>query len=229
MRDRALEATVRDLLKYDERLQGLAVEVRVDGGVAHADGWVPSPECRTRLREALVALRGIYAVWDGVLVGNQQRLRILDVGCGRTKQKLGALGVDLFPVPGVGVVADVRAGLPFRDASVDRIYAVHVLEHVVDVVPVMNELHRVLLPGGVLHVMSPHWQAIGAVRPDARAVLGLCVLVRRRVRARRPRAGAEPGRAGHRGAARPLLRLKSKVTPRGGRRVGVRRPAPGPP
>ena len=65
--------------------------------------------------------------------------------------------------PGVDVVADLRAGLPLADRSVDRIYAVHVLEHVLDLVPLMNELHRVLADDGVLHVLSPHWQAIGAV------------------------------------------------------------------
>ena len=37
------------------------------------------------------------------------------------------------------------------------------LDEVIDLVPVMNELHRVVADGGVLHVLSPHWQAIAAV------------------------------------------------------------------
>jgi hypothetical protein len=40
---------------------------------------------------------------------------------------------------------------------------VHVLEHVLDLVSLMDELHRVLADDGVLHVLSPHWQSIAAV------------------------------------------------------------------
>ncbi len=39
----------------------------------------------------------------------------------------------------------------------------HILEHVLDLVSLMDELHRVLADDGVLHVLSPHWQSIGAV------------------------------------------------------------------
>jgi SAM-dependent methyltransferase len=168
LRDRWLEDVVAGLLRHDERLRGLAddVDVRFDGGVAHVEGRVPTDDDRERLREAVCALRGVYAFWDGLVVGDpsQRRpLRVLDIGSGGTKQKAGSVGVDLFRTPGVDVVADIRQGLPFEDRSVDRIYAVHVLEHVIDLVGVMNELHRVLADDGVLHVLSPHWQAIGAV------------------------------------------------------------------
>jgi SAM-dependent methyltransferase len=165
LRDRWLEDVVAGLLRHDERLRGLAdqVTVRFDGGVAHADGQVPTAGDRELLRETVCSLRGVYAFWDGVRVGEQEVLRTLDVGSGGTKQKTRSVGVDMYPAPGVDVLADLRQGLPFADGSVDRVYAVHVLEHVIDLVPVLNELHRILAHDGVLHVLSPHWHSIAAV------------------------------------------------------------------
>lgn len=163
LRDRWLERTVRGLLAHDDRLRRLDVAVRFDGGVAHVEGHVETEGDRHALRAAVCALRGVHAMWDGLTVGAQERLRVLDVGAGGTKQKAYAVGVDLVAGSDVDVVADLTTGVPFADASVDRIYAVHVLEHVLDLVAVMNELHRVLRDGGVLHVMSPHWRSVNAV------------------------------------------------------------------
>jgi SAM-dependent methyltransferase len=163
LRDRWLEDVVEGLLAHDDRLRGLDVHVRFDGGVAHVEGCVASQAERERLREAVCSLRGVYAMWDGLVVGDRPTLRTIDVGCGGTKQRSTSYGVDLFPAPGVDVLADLTAALPFADRSVDRVYAVHVLEHVLDLVGVMNELHRVLADDGVLHVLSPHWQSVAAV------------------------------------------------------------------
>ena len=165
LRDGWLEDVVAGLLRHDERLRGLAerVTVRFDGGVAHVDGHVLTADDRDLLRETVCSLRGVYAFWDGVRVGEQEVLRTLDVGSGGTKQKASSVGVDMYPARGVDVLADLRKGLPFADGSVDRVYAVHVLEHVIDLVPVMNELHRILSDDGVLHVLSPDWRSIAAV------------------------------------------------------------------
>lgn len=165
LRDRDVEHRIEDLLAHDDRLRGIAdtVAVRVDGGVVHVEGHVPREAHRTLLREAVCGLRGVYALWDGLLVGDQSPLRVVDVGVGATKQKAGAWGLDVVAHGNVDVVADLRRGLPFPDRSVDRVYAVHVLEHLPDLVPLLNELHRVLVPGGILHAMSPHWQHVNAV------------------------------------------------------------------
>jgi SAM-dependent methyltransferase len=127
------------------------------------DGCVATAGDRERLREAVCSLRGVHAMWDGVVVGQRAPLRTLDLGCGGTKQKRTSIGVDLYPAKGVDVVADLRGPLPFADRSVDRVYAVHVLEHVLDVVGPLNELHRILADDGVLHVLSPYWRSINAV------------------------------------------------------------------
>jgi SAM-dependent methyltransferase len=163
LRDRWLEDTVRGLLAHDSRLCGMTVQVRFDGGVAHVAGSVAAPADRERLREAVCSLRGVHAMWDGLVVGDRAPLRTLDVGCGGTKQQQTSFGVDLHPADGVDVVADLRGPLPFADRSVDRVYAVHVLEHVLDLVGLLDELHRILADDGVLHVLSPHWRSINAV------------------------------------------------------------------
>ena len=77
LRDRWLEDVVAGLLEHDDRLRPLAgaVTVRFDGGVAHADGHVPTGADRELLRETVCSLRGVYALWDGVRVGEQQVLR----------------------------------------------------------------------------------------------------------------------------------------------------------
>ena len=46
---------------------------------------------------------------------------------------------------------------PFRDAAFDVIEASHVIEHLDRPFAVMKELHRLLKPGGVLHIKVPHF------------------------------------------------------------------------
>ncbi|WP_324273399.1 class I SAM-dependent methyltransferase [Blastococcus brunescens] len=47
--------------------------------------------------------------------------------------------------------------LPFPDASVDRVMASEVLEHIPDDVPAMAEIFRVLKPGGRMVVTVPRY------------------------------------------------------------------------
>jgi ubiquinone/menaquinone biosynthesis C-methylase UbiE len=79
----------------------------------------------------------------------------LDIGCGRSKFK-GTLGVDIVPLPGVDVVADLTRGLPFRDNSISEIYTSHTLEHVDNLPAVMEELWRVCKPNALVHIWVPH-------------------------------------------------------------------------
>lgn len=79
----------------------------------------------------------------------------LDLGCGRRKAR-GSIGVDLVPSPVVDVVADFRQGLPFRDNSVDAVYAYHLLEHLDDFLWFMGEIWRVCRQDARLYVKVPH-------------------------------------------------------------------------
>ncbi len=80
---------------------------------------------------------------------------IVDLGCGGRK-KPGAIGMDIVGVPGVDVVADMSRGLPFRDNSLDGIYAYHVLEHLDDFLGAVGEIYRVLKPGARAWIKAPH-------------------------------------------------------------------------
>jgi SAM-dependent methyltransferase len=178
--DEFLAAVVAELLTHDDRVRGLDVSAYVDGGVVHLVGAVERPEELTQLRVLVGRLAGVHAVWDRVRVGGRDPV-IVDLGCGDQRQYPTNLGVDLRRTPEVAAVADVSRPLPFRGASVDRIFAVHVLEHLIDFLPLVDECHRVLRPGGVLHVLSPWWKHVNAVADpthmrliDTQTVKGIC-------------------------------------------------------
>ncbi len=162
LRDEVLAAAVAARLAHDRRTEQLVLDVAVSGGVAHVTGSVPSEADRELVRDAVRDVNGILAAWDLVAVERAGELAVADIGCGGRKQVPCAVGVDAVEQPGVDVVADLDGGLPFADASLDHVFAVHVLEHVADMVAVMAELHRVLKPTGVLHVLCPHWRHVNA-------------------------------------------------------------------
>jgi SAM-dependent methyltransferase len=66
----------------------------------------------------------------------------------------GFVNLDLFAVPGVDVAADAEQ-LPFGDAQFRLIECHAVLEHVRDPARVMEEIRRVLVPDGHLHLVTP--------------------------------------------------------------------------
>lgn len=95
--------------------------------------------------------RGGEAVFD--LVGDLQGRRILDLGCGlgpyrETLVNKGAtwIGLDLTG-RACTVIAD-GGRLPFRDGSFDGILSAAVLEHLPEPGASLDEMRRVLLPGG---------------------------------------------------------------------------------
>jgi SAM-dependent methyltransferase len=162
MLDRYLDAAVEDLLRHHRRLAHVDVTGRADGGVVHLSGAVDDLADLMAVRDLVGRLAGVYAVWDRVRVAGREP-RAVDLGCGDTRQYDGNLGLDCRAAGGVHAIADVARPLPLADASVDAVYAVHVLEHLLDWLPTVAECHRVLRPGGVLHVMSPHWGHVNAV------------------------------------------------------------------
>ena len=82
---------------------------------------------------------------------------ILDVGCGINKRP-GAIGLDRNPDTAADVIADLdRFPYPFADGSFDELYAIHVIEHVQDVIRTMEEFHRLVRKGGLVRIETPHY------------------------------------------------------------------------
>jgi predicted SAM-dependent methyltransferase len=80
----------------------------------------------------------------------------LNWGCG-SHTALGWINSDVKDIPGVDLVADIRDGLPIETASVDYAVSVHALPELPypTLVPALEELRRVLKPGGVLRLVLP--------------------------------------------------------------------------
>jgi SAM-dependent methyltransferase len=84
-------------------------------------------------------------------------VRILDVGCGVNKYP-GAIGIDRNIRTRADVICDLdHFPYPFRDNSFDQLRAVHVIEHVSDVIRTVEEFHRLVRPGGAIHIVTPHY------------------------------------------------------------------------
>jgi SAM-dependent methyltransferase len=69
----------------------------------------------------------------------------------------GWINSDRTPHPGVQVVADIRDGLPLETDSIEYAVSIHALPEIpyLDLVPVLQELRRILKPGGVLRLELP--------------------------------------------------------------------------
>lgn len=79
----------------------------------------------------------------------------LNIGCGND-YKDGYVNIDQNNAVRCDKVIDLEeAKLPYDDNSVDFILALHVLEHIENIVPLMNELHRILKQGGTMHIEVP--------------------------------------------------------------------------
>ncbi len=81
----------------------------------------------------------------------------LHIGSGNVRLK-GWINMDIQPLPGVDVIADVTRGLDFADASVEAVFSEHFLEHLAldDALRFLAEVHRVLAEGAWLRISTPN-------------------------------------------------------------------------
>lgn len=87
---------------------------------------------------------------------------ILDLGCG-PKKAPGSIGVDRAPFAGVDVIWDLeKFPYPFQEDSADRAILSHCLEHFENPLRVLRETARVVKPGGLIHVYTPHYSSMNA-------------------------------------------------------------------
>ena len=101
--------------------------------------------------------------------------RLLDAGCGKgrfarvfleNQPALRMYGLDISSAmlasvpPGVRRIAGMLTELPFADSSLDGAYATESLEHAVDIERAVEELCRVVRPGGKIAIIDKnidHW------------------------------------------------------------------------
>jgi len=86
----------------------------------------------------------------------QNKQAILNVGCGKTCP-VEHYGVDITDSAGVDLVADLNDGIPLPDNTFDMVVAQDFLEHIEpkNNIKIMEEIYRVLKPGGELHTIVP--------------------------------------------------------------------------
>ena len=78
----------------------------------------------------------------------------INLGSGGTKVHDSLINVDVTPCNGIDVVV-VDSRLPFRDRSISIIVAQEVLEHIADFRATIDEVLRVLKPGGTFYCQTP--------------------------------------------------------------------------
>jgi len=87
---------------------------------------------------------------------------ILDIGCGQSKMP-GAIGIDIIPGPGVDIVHDLnKLPWPLEADRFETIICSHVLEHLTDLVGVLNEIHRVSRHGAQVNIITPHFSSLNS-------------------------------------------------------------------
>jgi SAM-dependent methyltransferase len=102
----------------------------------------------------------------------KQGHKLLDIGCGRGEFLSGFIdcgvqgyGVDIsFPLEKYLVNADLRIAnlekekLPYEDNFFDVVYSKSVIEHFYYPENLVQEMYRVLKPGGIVITLCPDWE-----------------------------------------------------------------------
>jgi predicted SAM-dependent methyltransferase len=100
-----------------------------------------------------------------------QSPKLLDLGCG-TRKRPGAIGLDINDRTDADVFHDLYTfPYPFEDGSFDEILMDNTLEHLDNVIGVLEEVHRICRPGGLVTIVVPYFRAMWAF---ASSVSGSC-------------------------------------------------------
>jgi SAM-dependent methyltransferase len=93
-------------------------------------------------------------VFDDLQAGRPLKIDLGSGGEGR----YGHYGVDLLPLPGVAIQANLNEPLDaLPDNSVGELISSHCMEHVAEFLPLMAEIYRVVRPGGRIEIVVPHF------------------------------------------------------------------------
>lgn len=76
----------------------------------------------------------------------------------------GFLNIDILPIRGVDIVADLNNGIPLEDNSVDEIMALSILEHLNDTRFIMEEMYRVCVNNAKITITVPYLKSTAAFK-----------------------------------------------------------------
>lgn len=127
----------------------------------HPDNTQRDTEINAHIQRETVALYDKYIESNALAWTKRRGLLALDLGAAHRKPP-GYLGVDQHARDGVDIIATLPAPLDLPDNSVGLLRAVDFLEHVPAKVPLINELYRLLAPGGMLLTLTPSSDGRGA-------------------------------------------------------------------
>ena len=86
-------------------------------------------------------------------------MKLLDLGCGERKYP-GAIGLDKNPLSDADILCDLdHLPYPLTSETFDLVMCDNVLEHLKEPLHAMEEIHRILKPGGVVKIISPHFSS----------------------------------------------------------------------
>lgn len=109
----------------------------------------------TQTAEALKA--GAMSVGGGATIQPIAASRKLNLGSGM-QPVVGAINIDRVGAVPADIQHDLNATpWPLPDSHFDEVYCTDVLEHLYDLVAVMEEIHRVARPGCRVSIVTPHY------------------------------------------------------------------------
>ena len=140
-----------------------AAEAYARAGIANADALTAIWSAKYRynlIRPVTYIRRVIDPAWNTVLP-TPPFPEYVSAHSGQSAASLATLEA-LFGT-NVPLVDHAHDADGFAPRSFDHIFAVHVLEHIHDLLGLMREMRRVLRPTGVLHAFAPQWRHPNAV------------------------------------------------------------------
>ncbi|OGW07965.1 MAG: hypothetical protein A2W75_00495 [Nitrospinae bacterium RIFCSPLOWO2_12_39_15] len=89
-------------------------------------------------------------------------MKILDLGCGKKKCE-NSIGIDISPKSKADVIHDLNNfPYPFPDNEFDKVICLDILEHLDNIVKVMEEIYRICKSGAEVSIRVPHFSSTHA-------------------------------------------------------------------
>jgi ubiquinone/menaquinone biosynthesis C-methylase UbiE len=86
-------------------------------------------------------------------------MKVLDLGCGKKKHP-GSIGLDISDKTDADIIHDLNVfPYPVEDNEFDYVYMDNIIEHVDNVIRVMEEVHRITKNGATIKIIVPYFRS----------------------------------------------------------------------